>query len=250
MDIIIRYLKRHKCGLRSIQAWHPLKFVASIGAAFKARPEETTGLALRGSVAILFEDREGDVKPNSANGKANLVDSIARRQHRVVRSTSNAELNGLVDSIQQMLLLLLLQCALHQIYCGTAQRPEYMIGPLERGMLYPPLDICVDARAVYDAISATDACEPAESNLKLHLISVRDMMTRNMIRRLYWVDARDTLADGLTKGGVDRTLLTRVCNECRFQATHDALVHTKHKESGCAIIASKEEDAPECHGHQ
>ena len=95
-----------------------------------------------------------------------------------------------------------------------------------------PLDICVDSRAVYDAISAVDACEFAGSSLKLHRIPARDRMTRNPIRRLYWVYVRDMLADGLSKGGVDRTSPTRVCNECRFQATHGALVRTKHGDFG------------------
>ena len=51
------------------------------------------------------------------------------RRRRVVRLPFGAELNGLVDSIAQMLLL---QCALHQIYCGTGQFPERMNELLER----------------------------------------------------------------------------------------------------------------------
>ena len=66
-----------------------------------------------------------------------------------------------------------------------------MIDMLEIGQLYPPFELCVDARAVYDAISASDVCEPGESPLKLHLISVRDRMSHGLVRRLYWVDTRD-----------------------------------------------------------
>ena len=155
-----------------------------------------------------------------------MVDFTVRRQRRVVRSTFSAELNGLVDSVEQMMLL---QVTLHQIYCGTTQTPEDMVDMLENGGLYPPLDICVDARAVFDAVAATDTCEPAESSLKLHLISVRDRMFQGIIRRMFWVDTRDMLADGLTKGGIDRTLLHRISNDCRFQAIHECAVHTKVK---------------------
>lgn len=129
---------------------------------------------------------------------ANLVDFTVRRQRRVVRSAFSAKLNGLVDSIEQMLFL---QCSLHQIYHGIAQSPEIMIDMLEIGNLYPALELCVDARAVYDAVGASDACGPAECSLKLHLISVRDRMSHGLVRGLHWVDARDMLADGLTKGG-------------------------------------------------
>ena len=92
---------------------------------------------------------------------------------------------------------------------------------------YPPIDYCVDAKAAFDAISASDACELAESSLKLHPISVRDRMTHGLTRRLYWVDARDMLADGLTKGGIDRELLHRCSNDCRYVAKREFEPHSK-----------------------
>ena len=153
---MIRYMKRHKCGLKSVILQHPLKLVGFIDAAFKAQPEEPTGLALRGLAARLQEDSNNNDQPQPVNGKANLVDFTVRRQRRVVRSTFSAELNGLVDSVEQMLLL---QIMLHEVYCGTQQSPEDMIDMLECGGLYPKLDFAIDARAVYDEISATDVGE-------------------------------------------------------------------------------------------
>ena len=79
-----------------------------------------------------------------------------------------------------------------------------MIDLLERGLMYPPLDVCVDAGAVYDAIAATDVCEPAGSSFKFHLISVRDRMTYGFISKFFQVVIRDVLADCLVKGGIDR----------------------------------------------
>ena len=88
--------------------------MAFTDAAFKAQPEESSGLALRGLAAILEKDR-GKIERHGDTEFANMVDFTVRRQRRVVRSTFSAELNGLVDSIEQVLLL---QCTLHQIYCG------------------------------------------------------------------------------------------------------------------------------------
>ena len=56
---------------------------------------------------------------------------------------------------------------------------------LEGGTLYPPVDFCVGARAVYDAMRALDACEFAGSPPKLHLISVRDGAAHGLIRKLF-----------------------------------------------------------------
>ena len=91
-----------------------------------------------------------------------------------------------------------------------------MIDLLEHGGLHPQLDVAVDARAVFDAVAASDACDPQRCPLNLHLISVRDRLAQGIIRRMHWVDTRDMLADGLTKGGVDRPLLHTVSNGCRF----------------------------------
>ena len=61
----------------------------------------------------------------------------------------------------------------------------------------------------------------------LHLISLRDRLIQGIIRRMLWVDTRDMLADGLTKGGIDRTLLHNVSNACAFKLTHEALTRNK-----------------------
>ena len=129
-------MKRHKCGLKSVKFSHPFKLVGFSDVAFKAQPDEPTGFALRGLAATLQEDADANVLPMSANGKVNPIDDTARRQRRVVMCTFGAESNGLVESVEQMLLL---QVALHQIYCGTQQSPEDMIDLLENGGGYTPI---------------------------------------------------------------------------------------------------------------
>lgn len=49
------------------------------------------------------------------------------------------------------------------------------------------------------------------------------------------------LAEGLTKGGVDRLLLHNVSNDCKYQAIHDALVHEKHLVGSATKPPPKEE---------
>ena len=117
-----------------------------------------------------------------------------------------------------------------------------MIDLLEHGGLYPSLDVAVDAKAVFDAVAATGACDPQECSLRLHLISARDRLSQGIIRRMHLVDARDMLADGLTKGGIDRTLLHNVSNDCRFKFAHNALTHNKSSVIGSATISPVEDD--------
>ena len=90
---VIRYVKKHKCCLKSVCLRHPLTLVGFIDVAFKAQPDEPTGLALRGLAATLQEDAKDNDQPHSFGGLANLADFTVRRQRRVVRSTFRAELN-------------------------------------------------------------------------------------------------------------------------------------------------------------
>ena len=66
--------------------------------------------------------------------------------------------------------MLVLQCILQHIYRGAAHRHEILIDLLERGLMYPPFDLCIDARAMHGAISATDVCEFAGSILTFRLV--------------------------------------------------------------------------------
>ena len=125
----------------------------------------------------------------------------------MVRSTFAAELNALIDTIES---LILLQLILHQVYCGTDQTSEELLIKMESGALYPPIDLFVDAKSVTDAIGVAEVCTPQEASLKLHLITIRDRLARGILRSVSWSDTRDMVADALTKGGIDRTMLLQV----------------------------------------
>ena len=45
----------------------------------------------------------------------------------------------------------------------------------------------------------------------LPILTVRNWLEAKRLRSLFWEDTREMLADGLTKGGVDRTLLNGAC---------------------------------------
>ena len=97
----------------------------------------------------------------------------------------------------------------------------------EAGELSPHILPATDARAVFDAVAARDICEPAEGSLKLHLLALRDKVIRGVVKRLFWTDTRDMLADGLTKGSVDRAALRTVSGEGRYRPAHATQCHPK-----------------------
>ena len=78
----------------------------------------------------------------------------------------------------------------------------------------------LDALSVYEAVVASDCCEPAESSLKIHLLSARERLQQGVISRLHWNDTRDMLADGLTKGGIDRKSLHEASQQGKYKVQH------------------------------
>ena len=57
---------------------------------------------------------------------------------------------------------------------------------------------------------------PYDKHLVVHALAVREFLRFRAIKSLYWIDTEDMLADGLTKGIVDRTALTVASSEGRW----------------------------------
>ena len=69
------------------------------------------------------------------------------------------------------------------------------------------MSLQIDAMSVYAAITATFIKHPAEKGLLSHVQFVRELLDTHVVDTLVWTDTRDMIADGLTKGSPERTLL-------------------------------------------
>ena len=70
------------------------------------------------------------------------------------------------------------------------------------------MTVCIDARAVFDNIIADLVKTPYDKHLLVHALAVREFLRMRAVQSLYWIDTNDMLADGLTKGCIDRAALT------------------------------------------
>jgi len=237
LNTVVRYARRKRVGI----LYRPLdldKLCVTVfsDAAFKATPEESSGLALRGCVVLLAEARSHELI--SPEGNCHLLEYVCRRQRRVVRSTYSAELNGLIDSVE---ITLLVQFMLHQLYRGTDQSSTQLARAQEDGQLYPVVKAATDAMAVFSSVAAPDICDPAESSLKLHLLSLRDKVASGTLQSLFWSDTRDMLADGLTKGSVNRLALQM----CAEHGKHVLTKEVKQYTAGQKVTVPEPREPPE-----
>ena len=71
------------------------------------------------------------------------------------------------------------------------------------------IEVCTDCMSLVAALSAARVKPPAEKPLLLQVQWLREQLDRLVLSTLTWCDTRDMLADGMTKGAVERTLLRK-----------------------------------------
>ena len=97
----------------------------------------------------------------------------------------------------------------------------------EEGKLTLPLEICIDAKAVFDSLAAPEFSMPAEATLVTHVHSLRDDLAQRRLNKLWWVDTRDMVADGLNKGGLPREPILAMCEEGHWTLREPAISFSK-----------------------
>ena len=152
-----------------------------------------------------------------------VLDFYSRKQQHVVRSTFAAELHALLDASSQAVLLAV---TLTEVLRGGAPAAE-LLRWQRIGDFAVPVDVVIDAKAVFDALNAEVVKTPAERHLLLPLLAAKELIDRRILDRLYWIDIRSMLADGLTKGCIDRSALMRSGRQGLWLLDGEAPVPTK-----------------------
>ena len=100
--------------------------------------------------------------------------------------------------------------ATDEIHCGAEKAIHLLARHAERRRSIEH-DACVDAKAVFDGITAECPKTPADKPLFLHALAMREYLESGWVDRLWSIDTLAMLADGMTKGAVDREALIAVC---------------------------------------
>ena len=122
-----------------------------------------------------------------------------------MRATFTAELLGGCDTIDTGILL---AQTLHELQTGAVTASN-CVNLRDNGGYAVPMVLYIDALSVYAAIIATFIKTPADQSVLCHLQYVRELRDHDVLRALVWLDTRDMIADGMTKGSIDRSELHR-----------------------------------------
>ena len=169
-------------------------------AAFKK--EEDDGHSVRGALFVRCAGTDvACMQTKEAYG--HLIDTVAKKQRNVVRATFSAELRGAGDTLDKAFIL---AQTMHEIATGenSSTRARHLH---QHGGYAVPMCLYIDAYSVFAAITATFIKMPADNGQLVHLHFIREQLDNGVLKALAWIDTRDMIADGMTKGAVDREAL-------------------------------------------
>ena len=228
LNAVLRWMQANPKRLTLRPATGPSHLRCVGDAAFKK--EDEAGHSLRGA---LFLRSFSDITHGVPNSKAanypsdkqtianhgkppiftqscvvHIVDALCKAQRHVSRSTFSSELLSASDTVDHGMLLVL---SLHEFTAG-AQSAAEANNLRETGGWNVKLSLYVGAMSVYAAVIATFIKIPAEKSLLSHIQYIRELLDTKVLEALVWLDTRDVVADGLTKGSVDRDALHACMN--------------------------------------
>ena len=225
LNILVRWAQRNPQGLVYRKLKPPLEVLGISDSSFKREQED--GLAMRGLV-ILIAERQADGSIPKL-GKVQVLDYYSRKQRHVARSTFAAELLAATDAFDCLWASLLLT----EVYKGAMTAIEAQ-SHKENGSLEIQTKLVIDAMSVFSAVTAQHIKVPSEKGLMLQLLWLREQLDSKALNALVWTDTRNMLADGLTKGNLDRADLRRAMAG-EYQSQHE--IKTFSSKSQLAIKA-------------
>jgi hypothetical protein len=177
--------------------------------------------------------------PNSlSHGNVNtvhLLDSVAKTHRLAIRSSYSAEIvgasHGLEDAYPTMITLIELK--------QGALSAEMLKKYGDSGKLPMQVTLTIDAESVYKSLTSLDLKTPAEKTLLGHVMWIRDQLEKGTITQIQWCDTRDMVADGHTKGSVDRKALLDLMNgiQCYQHAVKSFRPHRSKVENNVEHIS-------------
>ena len=115
---------------------------------------------------------------------------------------------------------LLILGTLTEVLLG-AKTPLELLEIHNSGQYAVECELFLDARAVFDSVTAKTVKTPADKIFLLHALALRDHLDAGQVTKLSWIDTRDMVADALNKGSIDRGALRRFFEHGQWVVRHE-----------------------------
>ena len=192
------------------------------------KKEEKDGYAIRGATYLRHcEPIVSDQGVISSETKAHLLHVESRSIKTVCRSTYAAELMASTAAADVLIPMAITMMEIQEGPIGTEKLK--LLRENGWGCDVPIVTrLTLVAKSALESLKALTFKPPSENTLAGHVLWLREMMLKKLICFITWVDTRDMLADGLTKGSVPRDRLEDAM-EGKVFMEHNVEQCVKHK---------------------
>ncbi|MFM7983651.1 MAG: hypothetical protein ACKPKO_30440, partial [Candidatus Fonsibacter sp.] len=108
----------------------------------------------------------------------------------------------------------------------------------DHGGYHVPMILHIDAMSVFAALTASFIKIPADNGMLSYVQHLRELLDSRVLTAIAWVDTRDMVADGATKGSVDRSHLHSCMNGASTLAHELKLWKAKGKMTSIDLAAA------------
>ena len=137
-----------------------------------------------------------------------LLEYLSGKQKHVCRGVWSAELLNLCDLWDMGLIMLGFLEEVHSgVMSASKLRELTTYGPLST-----PTELCTDSFSIYSYLRTQHLKFPTDKGTFYHLAHLHQACERQLLQKLTWVDTRDMVMDGMTKGKLDRKTLKELMN--------------------------------------
>ena len=130
--------------------------------------------------------------------------------------------------------LMVLGSVFHEIVHGIASSARDLMKLREGDHSPLPMQVCTDGMSLLTALENIVAKIPTEASTLHHVQWLQELTRTRVLDATFWVDTRDMIADGMTKGTVPRSIIRTAQESGQWQLEHNwrrypADEHTKTK---------------------
>ena len=215
LNAVLAYLKAHPTHLLYQRLAGPLALVAVADSAYRREEHDdhVDGLAMKGAMFALVS-----LADDGPGGKWMLLEWYSRKQRHVTRNTWSSELFAVVDATD---FLMVLGSVFYEVVNGVAPSARELLKLREGDHSPLPLQVYTDGMSLLTALENVVAKIPTEASTLHHVQWLQELTRTRVLDAAVWVDTRDMIADGMTKGAVPRSVIRETQETGCWQLAHD-----------------------------
>ena len=216
LNAVLTYLKAHPTHLLYQRLTGPLALVAVADSAYRREEHEdhAEGLAMKGAMFALRSMAASD----GPGGRWMLLEWYSRKQRHVTRNTWSSELFAVVDAAD---FLMVLGSVFYEIVHGVVPSARDLVKLREGDHSPLPMQVCTDGMSLLTALENIVAKIPTEASTLHHVQWLQELTRTRVLDAAFWVDTRDMIADGMTKGSVARNIIRDAQETGQWRLEHD-----------------------------